>query len=62
LFSPQHREKIISEFKGNISKLMQHTEARSVILEAYELLNAKQRSALIQEFYGKEFSLFKVLT
>jgi len=41
---------------------MQHTEARSVILEAYELLNAKQRSALIQEFYGKEFSLFKVLT
>ena len=40
-FSPEYRNKIISEFKGNVSKLIQHTEARSVILEAYELLNAR---------------------
>ncbi|GBC45647.1 uncharacterized protein OCT59_013537 [Rhizophagus irregularis] len=59
MYCSEHRNKIISEFKGNIAKLIQHTEARSVILEAYELLNARQRSALIQEFYGKEFSLFK---
>ncbi|CAG8829949.1 15709_t:CDS:2, partial [Racocetra persica] len=56
---PEYRSKILTEFKGQVKKLFIHTEARNVLLEAYELSNVKQRSSLLEEFYGPEFTLFK---
>ncbi|CAG8520136.1 20091_t:CDS:2, partial [Cetraspora pellucida] len=38
-FCPEYRSKILTEFKGQIKKLFLHTEARNVLLEAYELSN-----------------------
>ncbi|CAG8568746.1 6085_t:CDS:2 [Acaulospora morrowiae] len=55
---PKYRDRILSELEGNVARLMMHAEARSVVLEAYELSNGKQRFSLIQEFYGPEFKLF----
>ncbi|CAG8488675.1 12211_t:CDS:2 [Acaulospora morrowiae] len=56
---PKYRDKILSELEGNVARLLMHAEARSVVLEAYELSNGKQRFSLIQEFYGPEFKLFR---
>ncbi|CAG8758070.1 8832_t:CDS:2, partial [Dentiscutata erythropus] len=58
-FCPEYRSKMLTEFKGQVKKLFLHTEARNVLLEVYELSNANQRSSLLQEFYGPEFTLFK---
>ncbi|CAG8508828.1 18284_t:CDS:2, partial [Racocetra fulgida] len=49
--NPEYRSKILTEFKGQVKKLFIHTEARNVLLEAYELSNVKQRSSLLEEFY-----------
>ncbi|CAG8685719.1 18825_t:CDS:2, partial [Gigaspora rosea] len=57
--NPEYRNKILTEFKGQVKKLFLHTEARIVLLEVYELSNAMQRSSLLEEFYGPEFTLFK---
>lgn len=41
-------------------KLIKHKEASLIIEEAYsQYANAAQRTALIEEFYGPEFALFK---
>ncbi|CAG8557388.1 4548_t:CDS:2 [Acaulospora colombiana] len=53
------KDKIVSELEGNVARLLMHSEARNIVLEAYELSNGKQRLSLIQEFYGPEFTLFK---
>ncbi|CAH1759186.1 13837_t:CDS:2 [Entrophospora sp. SA101] len=57
--NPEFKDKIVLEFKGSVTKLIQHRFAHDVILELYECLNAKQRNSLIHEFYGPEFNLFK---
>lgn len=45
---------------GNVRKLIRHTVAAEIIEVAYnEYANACQRAALIQEFYGPTFALFK---
>ncbi|KAF0520887.1 ARM repeat-containing protein [Gigaspora margarita] len=59
-FCPEYRSKILTEFKGQIKKLFLHTESGIVLLEVYELSNAMQRSSLLEEFYGPEFTLFKI--
>ena len=59
--SPQYREAVIKGFYGKVRKLIRHKEASAVLEEAYsQFANAAQRSALMQEFYGPEFSIFKV--
>ncbi|RHZ79813.1 hypothetical protein Glove_140g119 [Diversispora epigaea] len=58
-YCPGYKNRILSELQGNVAKLLMHTEARNVILEAYESANGKQRFSLIKEFYGPEFKFFK---
>ena len=58
--SPQYRNDVITEFYGKVRKLIRHKEASQVLEEAYsQFANASQRSALMEEFYGPEFALFK---
>lgn len=46
---------------GNVRKLVKHKDAAEVVEYAYdEFANAHQRQALVEEFYGPSFSLFKV--
>ncbi|CAG8476991.1 1662_t:CDS:2 [Diversispora eburnea] len=58
-YCPGYKNIILSELQGNVAKLLMHTEARNVLLEAYECANGKQRFSLIKEFYGPEFKFFK---
>ncbi|KAJ3043930.1 hypothetical protein HDV00_003970 [Rhizophlyctis rosea] len=58
--SPAHRNEVIQNFYGKVRKLIRHREAAIVLEEAYsQFANATQRSALIEEFYGPEFAVFK---
>jgi pumilio family protein 6 len=51
----------LSEFQGNIIRLLLHREASSVLADSFELYaNAYERSLLLRDFYGKEASLFTV--
>jgi len=51
----------LKEIKGKVAKLMRHTEASNVVEELYaNHSNAKQRNEMMEEFYGPEFSVFKV--
>jgi hypothetical protein len=53
---------VISEFYGKVRACIKHKDAAFVLEEAYsQFANAKQRTALMEEFYGPEFALFKVL-
>ena len=46
---------------GNVRKLIRHKEASDVVEYAYDqFANAQQRQAIIEEFYGPSFALFKV--
>ncbi|KAF3909875.1 hypothetical protein ABW21_db0206470 [Orbilia brochopaga] len=54
------REMIIGEFYGNVRKMAKHREACYVIDDAYrEYATPKQKAAIISEFYGVEYALFK---
>jgi hypothetical protein len=44
-------------FKGNVVSLARHPTGSAVLEAAYVLGNATQRSAMVAEFYGPEFSL-----
>ncbi|KAI0785215.1 ARM repeat-containing protein [Abortiporus biennis] len=58
---PSHRASILTEFQGNVRRLLLHREASSVLADAFELYaNAYERSILLKDFYGKEASLFTV--
>jgi pumilio family protein 6 len=59
-YCPKYRTSILSEFDGQVLRLLLHKEAGQVISEAFELYsNAAERSMLLKEFYGKEVSLFE---
>ncbi len=58
--SPEERGHVISSFYGHVRKLIRHSEASVIVELAYnDYANARQRTALAQEFYGTEFALFK---
>ena len=60
-FCPAHRTSILEEFRGHVLRLILHREASSVLADVFELWgNAYERSILLQDFYGKEASLFTV--
>ena len=51
---------MISSLYGHVRKLIRHTEGAEVVEMAYnDYANLGQRTALVQEFYGTEFALFK---
>ena len=57
----EHRAHIMTCLHGQICKLVRHREAAEVLEMAYNnYANAKQRSALLEEFYGPRFAIFKV--
>jgi len=59
-YCTEERASVIAEFYGKVLKLIKHKEASLIIEEAYsQYANAAQRTALIEEFYGPEFALFK---
>ncbi|KAI9203826.1 armadillo-type protein [Polychytrium aggregatum] len=59
-YCPKYRNNVITELYGNVRKLIRHRDASHVLEEAYsQFANAQQRTALIEEFYGPEFSIFK---
>lgn len=58
--TPAERAEVISSLYGGVRKLIRHSEAGEIVELAYnDYANAAQRTALIQEFYGSEFALFK---
>ncbi|KAJ1918253.1 Pumilio y domain member 6 [Mycoemilia scoparia] len=59
-YCSKYRDQIIESFYGNVRKLIRHKEAAMVIEECYSMYaKAYQRAALVQEFYGPEFAIFK---
>ncbi|KAJ3267557.1 hypothetical protein HK104_005776, partial [Borealophlyctis nickersoniae] len=58
--SPAVRNDVIKSFYGKVRKLIRHREAAFVLEDAYtNYANGAQRTALLEEFYGPEFALFK---
>ncbi|KAG6889216.1 hypothetical protein C0992_006026 [Termitomyces sp. T32_za158] len=56
---PAHRASILTEFQGNVLRLLLHREATSVLADTFELYaNAYERTLLLRDFYGKETVLF----
>ncbi|XP_033095268.1 pumilio homolog 3-like [Anneissia japonica] len=56
----EQRNHIMSSFHGSVCKMVRHKEASEVIEMAYNNhANLKQRSALLEEFYGPSFAVFK---
>ncbi|EPS40728.1 hypothetical protein H072_5381 [Dactylellina haptotyla CBS 200.50] len=54
------REMIITEFYGHVRKMAKHREACYVIDDAYrEYATPLQKAAIIREFYGVEYAIFK---
>ncbi|KAI8854338.1 armadillo-type protein [Chytridium lagenaria] len=50
----------LPQFYGKVKKVMRHRDGSMVLEEAYsQFANATQRTALMEEFYGPEFALFK---
>ena len=51
---------MIASLYGNVRRLIRHTEASEIVEIAYnDYANALQRAALVEEFYGPTFALFK---
>ncbi|XP_013407953.1 pumilio homolog 3 isoform X2 [Lingula anatina] len=51
---------VFKAFHGNVRKIVRHTVAAAVLEYGYnEYATAAQRSALMEEFYGPSFALFK---
>ncbi|KAJ1915468.1 Pumilio y domain member 6 [Tieghemiomyces parasiticus] len=60
IYCPKRRGEIIQEFDQFIPKLITHRDAAEALEEIYvAYATPKQRRQMIQEFYGREFSLFK---
>ena len=54
------RGHVISSLYGHVRRMVRHSEAAEVLEIAYnDYANASQRAALVKEFYGPQFSLFK---
>jgi pumilio family protein 6 len=52
----------MKEFHGHVVKLIKHREASTIIEDMYALFaDASQKAALVEEFYGAEFAVFKKL-
>lgn len=59
-YCPSVRKSIISEFRGQVGKLIRQVDASMVLEEVYsEYANGRDRNALLLEFYGPEFVLFQ---
>ncbi|KAG0317763.1 pumilio domain member 6 [Dissophora globulifera] len=59
-YCQKYRDGIMKEFHGSVRQLIKHKEASSVVEDAFSsYANATQKAALIQEFYGPEYRLFK---
>ncbi|RKP07356.1 armadillo-type protein [Thamnocephalis sphaerospora] len=59
-YCPKMREAILKEFQGKVRALIRHKQASSVVEELFsQYANAEQRAALVVEFFGREFVLFK---
>lgn len=57
----QQRSYIISSFNRKVKKYIRHKEAGDIIETIYhDFANSNQRKYLIQEFYGAEYSIFKI--
>ena len=58
-----YRNNVIKAFYGKVRQMVRHKEASVVLDEAYsQFANSQQRSALLEEFYGPEFAVFKDLS
>ena len=59
-YCPSVRKSIVSEFRGQVGKLIRHVDASAVLEEVYsEYANGRDRNALLLEFYGPEYILFQ---
>jgi len=59
-FCPSMRRIIASEFQGQVVKSLRHVDASSVMEALYsEYMNAKEKNALLLEFYGPEYELLQ---
>jgi pumilio family protein 6 len=60
--SKEQKETILKAFYGHVTKLAKHKDAAPVLEKLYaEYASKQQRAALVEEFYGAEYALFKVL-
>jgi len=58
--SKDQRTVLIEKFYGHVRKLIKHKIAAPIIAVAYvDFASSAQRQALLQEFYGPDFALFK---
>eukprot|EP00743_Colponemidia_sp_Colp-15_P003041 GILK01003287.1.p1 GENE.GILK01003287.1~~GILK01003287.1.p1 ORF type:complete len:745 (-),score=188.65 GILK01003287.1:133-2367(-) len=58
--TPEQQKSIIQQFLGHTVKLLSHVEAGQVVELAYTKYASKeQKNAMVLEFYGPEFALFK---
>lgn len=58
--TPDQRSKLITKFYNHVPALVRHKEAVELVELAYnDYANVKERSLLLQEFYGSKFALFK---
>jgi len=56
----EQRRIIMKAFHGKVETLVRHSEAAAVVECAYnEFANAAERAALIEEFYGPNYAVFK---
>uniref|UniRef100_H2YY94 PUM-HD domain-containing protein n=1 Tax=Ciona savignyi TaxID=51511 RepID=H2YY94_CIOSA len=56
--TPEEREIVMSSFKGTVMKLMRRAKSASVVEYAYNnYATAPQRLAIVQEFYGRVFTM-----
>ena len=56
------RNLVVGEFLGNVGKLISHKEAGMVVNDIYrDICTPSQKLEFLQELYGPEFRLFKVV-
>lgn len=56
------RNLVMSEFAGNIGRLITHAEAGMIVNDMYrDICTPAQKLDFLQELYGPEYRLFKVL-
>ena len=56
------RNLVVGEFLGNVGKLISHKEAGMVVNDVYrDICTPSQKLEVLQELYGPEFRLFKVV-
>ncbi|KAJ8040678.1 Pumilio-like 3 [Holothuria leucospilota] len=56
----EQKHQIMSSFHGKVCQLVRNKDAADVVEESYNnFANAQERSALMEEFYGPRFAVFK---